>query len=576
MSKKSQDNVGWCETGNNAFDNSSHLDAWYQLGAQIERARTAPPALENTISSDSIFAFQTKYTHLFGDIRCEQDYESFYYSYPNPSKLPQPLEKDPFFVKEDYFFNEEKFGNELSDQMANFTLNDLSPSPLNDTSGVIGGQRKQEYITPIHRPVPTLPQTNQSLYSNLFNNTTQSEPLKYSTVVASNLNTPNQNRHVEEEEVAEEEEEEEPQVNYRPPTPGKPKRTPVKYNSVKEVIGKIYSLSKDQYGCRFLQKKLEENNIADVNAIFAEVYEHIVELMTDPFGNYLCQKLVEYCDDRQKTAIIGAVSGDLVSIATNMHGTRAVQKLIECLSTQEQIKMIINALKGSVVKLIRDLNGNHVIQRCLQKLSYEDKQFIYDAVAGKCVEVATHKHGCCVLQRCIDYASEKQRFQLIQEIVHNALALVQNAYGNYVVQYVMDLKNEDVNTEITLKFLGSVHTLSTNKFSSNVMEQCFKTAPVKVQDQLIHELLIEDKLLQILQDKYGNYVIQTAFELFNEKQRKRFEEIVKPNLHLIRNTPWGKKIENLLAKGTKKTAPRTRGGYSKRGTPRKTGGYARK
>lgn len=119
----------------------------------------------------------------------------------------------------------------------------------------------------------------------------------------------------------------------------------MKYTTVRECIGKIYSLSKDQYGCRFLQKKLEDNNPADCEAIFIEVYDHIVELMTDPFGNYLCQKLVEYCDDKQKTAIIKSVAPDLVSISMNMHGTRAVQRLIECLSTQEQVFNIYFTLK---------------------------------------------------------------------------------------------------------------------------------------------------------------------------------------------------------------------------------------
>jgi hypothetical protein len=175
------------------------------------------------------------------------------------------------------------------------------------------------------------------------------------------------------------------------------------------VRGKIYSLAKDQYGCRFLQKRLEEDNADEIAIIFEEISDHIVELMTDPFGNYLCQKLLEHITEKQKTEIIIAVSNDLVDIATNMHGTRAVQKLIECLSTQEQVDIVIKSLKQSVVTLIRDLNGNHVIQRCLQKLSNNDKQYIYDAITGKCVQVATHKHGCCVLQRSIDFASPKQK-----------------------------------------------------------------------------------------------------------------------------------------------------------------------
>ena len=200
------------------------------------------------------------------------------------------------------------------------------------------------------------------------------------------------------------------------------------------MVGQVYRICKDQHGCRFLQKKLEEKdkNPRSVEIIFNEVYDHMVELMTgfyfffrilmifflifhhssgipDPFGNYLCQKLIEHCSEQQQLFIVQKVAPHLVNISKNMHGTRAVQKMIECLCTPSQVQLVVNALKSSVVPLIQDLNGNHVIQRCLHRLSYKDKQFVYDAVASNCVEVATHRHGCCVMQRCIDYASEEQK-----------------------------------------------------------------------------------------------------------------------------------------------------------------------
>lgn len=42
----------------------------------------------------------------------------------------------------------------------------------------------------------------------------------------------------------------------------------------------IYALCKDQHGCRFLQKKLEEHNAEDMDIIFEETAPHVVELMT--------------------------------------------------------------------------------------------------------------------------------------------------------------------------------------------------------------------------------------------------------------------------------------------------------
>lgn len=149
-----------------------------------------------------------------------------------------------------------------------------------------------------------------------------------------------------------------------------------RFNNVllEHLQGEIYSLCKDQHGCRYLQKQLEAGNPEHVHLIFLETNQHVVELMTDPFGNYLCQKLLEFSTDEQRTVLINNAASSMVKIALNQHGTRALQKMIEFISTREQIHMIIIALHDRVVELIQDINGNHVIQKCLNRLNPEDAQ----------------------------------------------------------------------------------------------------------------------------------------------------------------------------------------------------------
>lgn len=112
-------------------------------------------------------------------------------------------------------------------------------------------------------------------------------------------------------------------------------------------------LCKDQFGCRYLQKKLEDGNPEHRDMIFNEIFPHFAELMTDPFANYLSQRLLEYSTDEQRDALIESISGELVSISLNMHGTRAVQKMIDYLSTQRQVQSLILALNLNVVTLIK-------------------------------------------------------------------------------------------------------------------------------------------------------------------------------------------------------------------------------
>ena len=313
--------------------------------------------------------------------------------------------------------------------------------------------------------------------------------------------------------------------------------------SLEQLGGEIYTLCKDQHGCRYLQKKLEDRNPEHVHMIWLETNQHVVELMTDPFGNYLCQKLLEYCNDEERTVLIENASHDLVRIALNQHGTRALQKMIEFISTPAQIQIIIRSLQYRVVELIQDLNGNHVIQKCLNKLSPADAQFIFDAVGHHCVDVGTHRHGCCVLQRCIDHASGDQKAWLIRQISNNAYVLVQDPFGNYVVQYILDL-NEPIFTEpLVGMFRGRVGQLSKQKFSSNVIEKCLRCAQEPSKDMLIEEMVQPTELDRLLRDSFANYVIQTALDYANPAMKARLIEAIRPHLPAIRTTPYGRRIQ---------------------------------
>ena len=110
---------------------------------------------------------------------------------------------------------------------------------------------------------------------------------------------------------------------------------------MEELVGQIHLLCQDQNGCRYLQKKLEEENSVNIDLIFVEVSAHFVELMIDPFGNYLCQKLLEYCSEEQRDTLIDTISPKLVDIALDVHGTRAVQKMIDYLAQNQTLKPVI-------------------------------------------------------------------------------------------------------------------------------------------------------------------------------------------------------------------------------------------
>lgn len=337
-----------------------------------------------------------------------------------------------------------------------------------------------------------------------------------------------------------------PRVNARPARNDDATLATINAMKMSDLKGQVFDLCVDQHGCRFLQRKLDDRDPVTTNIIFEEVRPKIYQLMIDPFGNYLCQKLLEFCSDEQRTELIQGTTSRMAEIALNQHGTRALQKMIEFIVTPEQTELIIEALRYKVVMLIQDLNGNHVIQKCLNHLKSADAQFIFDAVGANCVTVGTHRHGCCVLQRCIDHATGLQKGALISQITVHAMTLIQDPFGNYVIQYILDISEPSFTEPLCKAFLGNIGLLSTQKFSSNVIEKCIRCASKETKDLIVHEISTPAQLEGMLRDSYANYVVQTAIDFASDEVKPGFVNNIRPLLAAVRHTPYGRRIQSKI------------------------------
>ncbi|WOL01100.1 hypothetical protein Cni_G09813 [Canna indica] len=324
----------------------------------------------------------------------------------------------------------------------------------------------------------------------------------------------------------------------------------LKFDNLMVVKGSTLYIARDQHGCRYLQRKLDEGEHY-VDMIFNGVIDHVVEIMNDQFGNYLIQKLLELCSEEQLTQIILVLKKDpidLIRISLNIHGTRAVQKLIDTVKTREQISLVISAIQPGFLILIKDLNGSHVLQRCLETFKAEDNKFIFDAAAKHCVDIATHQHGCVVLQKCIAYSSGEDQEKLLSEISANGYELAQDPFGNYVVQFILDLENPVVFANLAFGFKGKYVELSAQKFSSNVVEKCLKKFGEVDRSTIVHEFLSVHRFDQILQDPFANYVIQSALENCKGSLYDELVAAILSHEETLKTNPYCKRIFSRLRK----------------------------
>ncbi|WVZ50930.1 hypothetical protein U9M48_002135 [Paspalum notatum var. saurae] len=315
-------------------------------------------------------------------------------------------------------------------------------------------------------------------------------------------------------------------------------------STLKTGVCKPHSVSSENQSY-FLQKVLTEGNQEDVDKIFSETIDNISELMVDPAAHYLVQKIFEKCTNDQRTQIIREITKSpekFLKVSCDMHGTHVVQRVIETVNTSDQISMVMSALSTVVMRLMTDVNGSHVLYCYLQKFSPDHKAFLLETAASRCLQLARDRNGCFFLQKCIQDSNEEQRNIVLSKISSNALRLSEDQYGNYVVQFILSFEIEWVTTRIVDELSCHFGHLSMQKFGSHVVEQCLKLAPPLLCDRIINELMNDPKLVYIMLDQYGNYVIQTALKQCQGEQHIAFVEAIRPHTVVLQRNMYGKRV----------------------------------
>ena len=315
--------------------------------------------------------------------------------------------------------------------------------------------------------------------------------------------------------------------------------------SIEYLSYNIFPLAKDQAGCRFLQKKLDEDPKKASEAFYHAIIPFVLPLVKDAFGNYLIQKLCYFLSPEKIKKFLEIISPSILDVGSNSHGTRVIQHLINFLSTKELVDYFMNSIKPYVIPLLKELNGTHIINKFINDHP-ECAEEINKIIVENCSLLATHRHGCCILQKLMDGPNKKLKYDLINNLLENCFVLIIDQFGNYVIQSILTLNEKESSSAIAMKVCDNLPYYSKHRYSSNVIEKCFDFCDKKVRKKLIEKICSPEIITDLILDEHGNYVIQKALFYSDSKEK----EIILNNIVLlipkIRNTPFGEKLINRL------------------------------
>lgn len=245
------------------------------------------------------------------------------------------------------------------------------------------------------------------------------------------------------------------------------------------------------------------------------------------FGNYVAQKYLELGSVAIRTEIVRMLNSSMSSLSRGMYGCRVVQKLLECVEYQQK-KSAVRELEGSIIHFVYDQNGNHVVQKIIECLGSHEVAFVADEILGHTYSLAVHPYGCRIIQLLLEKVGKKKARTLLNEIKPHTIALARNQHGNYIIQWILE-KCSVERREVVKKLKGRVAELSREKFASNVIEQAFKRCSDGELKMLAEELLNDTSigneryptLALLVNDQYGNYVVQTLLDSSTGPFRQR-------------------------------------------------------
>jgi len=302
-------------------------------------------------------------------------------------------------------------------------------------------------------------------------------------------------------------------------------------NFVQKVGDNLTNLIKTQRGSRMMQKFLNKMSREDADFLLQKLSVNFREIMNDSYGNYFMQKMIQCCGSEQRMFILENIRESFLEIGNNPSGTHSVQSLIEIISTPKEEAALIKCIEMHMMKLSCNSNGTHIIQKLIMINNEANREYINDFVINNLSKLCMNANGICVVKRFINSSKDNNiRERLLEKFTSNCLVIVQDPYGNYAIQFIIETYGYIVTQKIVLEILNNLILLSTQKFSSNVVERVIESSDKTIYNRIVGDMFLNStNFMVLLKNKYGNFVLQKLINIMNSNEK------ISIKLHLIKN-----------------------------------------
>uniref|UniRef100_A0A7S3P6Q3 PUM-HD domain-containing protein n=1 Tax=Amphora coffeiformis TaxID=265554 RepID=A0A7S3P6Q3_9STRA len=270
--------------------------------------------------------------------------------------------------------------------------------------------------------------------------------------------------------------------------------------TIPHIEGHIVEFCQDQNGSRFIQQRLEMGDLVEQAIVIREVLPAIRRLRNDVFGNYVVQKLLDFGTPEVRADIRDTLEGEMMQLSLQMYGCRVVQKALETI-TEEDLSRLLHEFHHNVLSCIYDQNGNHVIQKCIEVMSSRAKRSLSQGDQS-------HSN---FLRGQIDF--------IISDVLVNAASLSCHPYGCRVLQRILEHCDDETKHKILDEVKASHKRLLDDQYGNYVIQHVLQFGRTSDRDSIL-QIVVNTGLLGLSRQKFASNVVEKLLKYGNATHRR--------------------------------------------------------
>ena len=233
---------------------------------------------------------------------------------------------------------------------------------------------------------------------------------------------------------------------------------------------------------------------------------------------------------------LSVLLGHVRRLSKDQVGCRLLQQSLDEDGPQAATAILREGLPF-LAETMTDPFGNYLFQKILEKINPAERLQLISTVSPRLVNAALNLHGTRSVQKVVELSViDNNNNNPAADIIKNALSpsaarLCIDSHGNHVMQRILQKFPPQYSKFIFDAVAHSVGDVARHRHGCCVIQRCLDSSVSLARSNLVKRIV--DKALDLMQDAYGNYVVQYVLDVCNDEEASAVCESVVGRIALL-------------------------------------------